>query len=197
MTLDEVRTRLLDYLPDAYAKDPGTTNYGLMTGYASEINVLYGALSLLHSELYVNTATGQYLDDLAKIFRLARKTGETDAQFRGRIKAYWSIFSGGATVQAIKDAIQALTTVDVPEVEIDEFEPMKFRVIFPLPDLDNLVIESVIDATFQAKAAGVWPFFTATNTIASEGVSVGESFSITANDGIIVGYYDVSSAAMV
>lgn len=196
MTVDEVRTRLLDYLPDPYDKEPGSVNYGLMTAYATELNELYAVIGLLHTQLYVNTATGAYLDELARIFRLSRKTGETDAQFRGRIKAYWEVFSGGATIQAIKDAIQALTTLEVPAVVIDEFEPLKFRVVFPLPELSLLQIESVQEATENAKAAGTYAFYTVSYTADQDEVLVGETINLQANGGIIVSYYDVSSEAV-
>ena len=197
MTLDQVRTRLLAYLPDeAYDKEIGSVNYGLMTAFAGSLNDAYDQNDSLHTQVGVNTATGTFLDELGRIFKIQRQSGETDTELRNRIKSFWVAFSGGGTADSIKNAVGSVLEIDPLLVSVVDIPDLKFMVTFPVPVLGP-IIGTVRETVVQAKDAGVYPLFTATVLIADEGVEIAESLIWTPSPAIIVSAYDIGSDAYV
>ena len=196
MTVDEVRTRLLAYLPEPYNVEVGSNNYGIMTGYAEEINLSYVQNDFLHEQVGVNTAEGAYLDDIGLLFRLQREVGETDDQFRSRIKSYFVSFSGGGTSAAITTAVSRVTGLPEENITITDIIPLKFMVTFVVSELGP-VIGTVKKVVNEAKAAGTYAYFTAQTKVAAEGMSFSEMLSFMPEPGIIVSAYDIGSTSVI
>jgi hypothetical protein len=195
-TIDEVRTRLLAYLPGAYNKEVGSTNYGLMTGYASEIKTGYDGVDALHVQVGVETATGEFLDDIGYLFRLQRNVGESDDLFRARIKSYFVANSGGGTADAIKNAVASAINISPDDVIVTDIPTLKFRVTFPVLDLGP-IINTVKGVVQSAKAAGTYVYYTISYDLATEGLSLSENLTFDPDPGIIVSAYEIGSASVI
>lgn len=107
--LDATLYYMLDHLPHWWNKtgrsSPGSNTFEILRAYAIDMSLYSDEIRNMKNEVFVDTSTGTYLDDLGKFYLLLRKTNETDAQFRGRIKSYRSTFSGGGTKEAIENSI--------------------------------------------------------------------------------------------
>ena len=184
MTVDERKENILERLPDFYEKEVGSVNYGLALSFAEEFNDYDNEVQNLHLEVFVNTATGERLDDLGRIYKLSRKPGETDDQFRARIIAYWPGFSGGGTIDAIKTTVAKITGIPATSVVIVEDIPpaLTFNAeISLLTPADLTLVETIRDVVWDIKAAGIYPFFTwvLTGTLTDDFLEISDSVSIS------------------
>ena len=192
MTQEEVRQRILDYLPSFYNRDGNTVNYGISETFAEAIQIAYDTNSDASLAIFVDTATGEQLDDLALFFRLTRKPEETDAQLRARIKAYWPGFSGGGTNPSLKSTVNRITGVPEGDITITEINFLKFNVTIAVIGLSD-IIETVKETVWQAKSAGTYPFFSVSDS-ESEGITISDWYDISSTApsmGIIVGVYEI------
>ena len=183
MTDDINRTEnVLMKVPSHWKIDEKSVNYKLLKSFAEELKVFDTNLSGLKAELFVDTATGSYLDDLGRMFKLGRYDEETDAEFRVRIKAYWPGFSGGGTLDSLKSTVNKITGVDTSKMTITEVDFMKFifDVILDSPE-DYPLADTIVELIWKVKAAGVYPFFqwTLTGNPFDDTVEVSDSITIT------------------
>jgi hypothetical protein len=102
--------------PSWMDKTPGSANYGLVDALATEEALVSQNTDSLSNAVFIDTAQGQELDDLARMFNLVRKPAESDATFRGRIKSYWTGFTGGGTESSLKMSLAS--ALGVPESSI-------------------------------------------------------------------------------
>jgi len=135
----------------------------------SNINVIVNSLmeqfreleeqiSNLKKEIQISTATGKYLDDIGKLFNLTRENGESDNEFRARIKAFWPGFSGSGTLSDLKATISRMTGISEDSIDLVELGPLKILIKSNIgPDFG--LIQSIRDVVWKAKAAGIYPFF--------------------------------------
>ena len=184
--MSEERTyRMMARLPSWWKKTRYSTTYQLFKAFSESFDENDVQVQNLHDEIFVNTATGERLDDLARIFKMTRQEGETDASFRARIKAYWPGFSGGGTIPAIISTISKMTGVPETDITLTEATPpaMKFRVGVLLDDPgEDLLIPTIKNVVESIKAAGVYPFY----TWILNGALLGEDLTIS--DSVIVDY---------
>ena len=104
--------------PSWWSQDGNT--YSLIYGMSGELKTLYDNVTSMHDDIFVNTAQGSKLDDIGKLFRIARNADETDAQLRGRIQAYWVAFTNGGTSDGITSAIALMVGIDSDRITINE-----------------------------------------------------------------------------
>ena len=195
--MTETLFRMLDYLPDFYNKEDGSINYEFLLSVATEIDVLSSQADNLQIEIQIDTSTGNYLNDLARLFRLSRKPSETDIQFRARIKAYWPGFSGGGTIESIKATLNRITEVPESDITVTEIDFMKIAVDVILDSEEDYSLVSTIESTLQIiKAAGIAVFrnYTLTSGPFNEGILCSDSIEISTTP--ISGYWvaGISSA---
>jgi len=151
---------ILENLPHWWAKSPESRTYKILLSLVSELDGLSDETARLHLEVFVNAATGIYLDDLGKIFKLTRLPSETDDSFRQRIKAFVPSFQGGGTLYAIKRAISDIMEIPVGDIAINEFEPMKLRISVPILTPEQMLrIPATKSTVLDVKAAGIFPFY--------------------------------------
>lgn len=117
-TIREITREVFGYLPTYWGRTG--TNNEIVTGYSIEINRFTKQMQLLYERLSIETAQAQYLDDIGKLFRLARDNGESDNSYRARIKAYFQAFSSGGTLEGMKNAILLMTGLDDDDITITE-----------------------------------------------------------------------------
>ena len=177
----EIIYKLLDVLPQFFNKDSNTTNYQFLYSLALELETTETAISDLSDDIFVDTSTGQYLNDLAAFFRLIRKADETDEDLRARIKAHWTSVGGGGTTDSIRTTVANVFSIPLSQVTVYESDFMKVSVIIstdePVSDATIDTMNTLLDKTV---AAGIWvdASYSISNGL-SEGISIAESVSIT------------------
>jgi len=142
-----------------------------------EFNEIDNTVIAVKNAIQLSTATDLYLDDIGKLFSLSRNVGETDEEFRSRIKAFWPGFSGSGTEEDLKNVINRITGIAVNDIIITDIVDMKILIEFNIGPNFNL-IDTVKDLIFQNKAAGIYPFFEIKSGFEDE-VSWNDNLSIT------------------
>lgn len=120
--------RLLDELPEFYAKGETSNNFGVLNSVAESLDDEAEQNVNLVKDVQIDTSAAQALNDLGRLFRLSRKPGENDADFKARIKAYWPGFSGGGTKNSFITTLNRITGVPEEDIKITEISPMRVAV---------------------------------------------------------------------
>jgi hypothetical protein len=126
-TINEIVRDIFGYLPSHWNRYG--TNEEIITGFSIEIQRFSKQMQLLYERLSIDTAQAQYLDDIGKLFKLARDNGESDDSYRARIKAYFQAFSSGGTLEGMKNAIILMTGLNEDDITITEgtsWNPQQF-----------------------------------------------------------------------
>lgn len=147
-----------NFLPEFWKRDETSGNYQIIKSLSSETVSIAQKLNHTYLQIMINTATGDYLNDIGKLFKLARKTGESDEDYRQRIKAYYQIFLAGGSNKGIRDALALLTDLTPDAITIEDgVRPLIFSIDI---STDNVDVISKLDDIFniinQAKAAGTY-----------------------------------------
>ena len=117
---EEFTFDFLNELPSFYKKSTVSNTYQLMFAIAKVFEDYDLERSNVELEIYVNTATGDNLDSIGRLFLLPRRTGESDDSYRARIKGYFQGFIGGGTIAAIKAAVAGATGFTPSDVDLQE-----------------------------------------------------------------------------
>ena len=113
------------------------------------------AVTNLRNQIYINSCSGSNMDDLAKLFRLPRNTGEADSEYRQRIKGYFQSAISFGTKDNLKSALASLLSIDESDVTITELSALIIKIEIPVPfDLD--LVDAVSETISTTKAAGVY-----------------------------------------
>jgi len=121
-------------------------------------------LNNMKLSVQIDTATGTDLENIAAIFGLSRDIGESDSDFRSRIKAFFPGTVGSGTIVEIKNTINRVTGISLSEIDITEIESAKFKVTFSIGPNFSL-INTVKDIVWEIKSAGIYPFFDITSGV--------------------------------
>ena len=130
----------------------------------------------LRKNIQLSTAEGSQLDSIGRLFLLPRLENETDTDYRARIKAYWPGYSGGGTIESIKQTINRMTGVDESDITVIDYhsgsyiQPLKFRVVVDIPSL-GVTANTVSTVLHQTKAAGTYVIPNISSTLADEYVN--------------------------
>lgn len=179
MASTERLERMKTNLPGWWNIDDNSTTTQLLRAYCEELDDVASEIDFVELQVFISTASGQALDDLAKLFRLSRRAGETDDEFRDRILAYFKQFSGGGTAQSIIDAVVQATGIDPGDITITDIPDLKFLVTLTLDTLTLIELSDVIhDTVFSAKAAGTWPKFEWTIKFTEDAVTAADSSNL-------------------
>jgi hypothetical protein len=160
------------------------------------MNLSYEQVAFLRVQVFVNGASGAFLDDLGLLFRLQREEEEPDDRFRSRILSYWAAVTGGSTIDSIKASVADALGQTPDDVTVTEIPDLKFRVSYTVPEL-GVVINTIKEVVNRAKAAGTYAYFNAQTTVATEGVSVAENVTFQPFFGILVSFYEIGSASVI
>lgn len=155
---------LLDRLPSYRAKSTTSNTYKFMKGFADEFDIFNDECYNATSEIFVDTADGNYLNSLALLFNLYRISGETDTVFRARIKSHFLTYSGSGTQVEIMNTAAQILNNGTSNMSIYELAPLKFslRMVITTTQID--LLSSLESSVLATKAAGtrMFIYFSAT-----------------------------------
>jgi len=161
LTDDINRTeRVLSNLPTHWSKDEKSFNYKLFNAFAEELKTANIKIDSMKSAVFIDTAAGEQLNDLGKLFKLGRDSGETDEQYRARIKGYWPGFSGAGTADSLKRTLNAILNIPTENITITDINFVKFLIQAAMTSEQYETLKETIESlVWKIKAAGVYPFF--------------------------------------
>lgn len=170
---------LLSHLPSFWDKETNSNTYGILLAIADELDDFSLEKDKLELSLKIDTAVGEEIDDIGALFKLTRRTGESDTDYRIRVKNARISFIGGGTIPGLKDAFAASTGMPESQLDItDEFD-LKFLATITVNDMaEILLLPTAEDTILTSKAAGIGVLF-AHNLIFNEELLVADTITIT------------------
>jgi len=152
--------RIMSRLTSPYSTELNSNNRKLLKIVSDECDEIDTTISDIQDAHFVNAATAKSLEYLGGLFQTIRTTGETDAQYRARLKTMWQRLTGSGTIQDIKNIIMALLSVGGDRIELNEDFSTKyadFDVWVFLQDLDAVGVTSaeLSDLLDHIKGAGI------------------------------------------
>ena len=181
--------KILEYLPSFWDKEVNSRTYNIIKAFADEFD--YWDLERLNliNEIRINSATGSYLNDIGKLYGLTRRSGETDSQYRARIKAFFPGYSGGGTKPGIKSALSSITEVPEVDITVSEFFDLKFKTSTLFDSEDDISKKQLIkDSLWDIKAAGSYPLFEFVlgGDLTAEDIEISDSVQTTPSTWFII-----------
>lgn len=79
-------------------------------------------IQLLFRNLFIDTASGDFLDRIGSFFSLNRLSGETDDSYRTRIVAVVNTFLASSSIEGIKQIVALITGLSTDTIELVERE---------------------------------------------------------------------------
>jgi hypothetical protein len=157
MSKDTILT-LLENIPAFYNQDSDSNNYKILNSFAIELDSFITQKQKMQIAIFIDTAYGDDLDTLGRLFQLARLSNETDTAFRARIKSFWQTRVGAGTLDAIKTAVASLTTTLTPDdiTIVETADKPIINVNIPLNSETLTITQQIIDIVNDTKAAGVY-----------------------------------------
>lgn len=178
---------LLKYLPTYWVKDTTSNNYNFFNSFDPDMQNVSDQVEELKKDIQLSTAEGSQLDGIGRLFLLFRLNNESDTDYRARIKAYWPGYSGGGTIESIKQTINRMTGVAKDDITITEYhsgsyiQPLKFMVTVNIPTLgvNATTVSNVIQNT---KAAGTYVLPNISTSLSDLYVNTFSDSNVTIND---------------
>jgi hypothetical protein len=121
-----------DAIESALRADEQSNIRNLLNGLLSEADRFDDNLVTVYDEQHINTATGERLAQFGELADVTRKSGESDSEFRARIKAE---FAAGTALTTFDDYLEFAAVVlntNVENITLDtrlDLNPAKLRVI--------------------------------------------------------------------
>ncbi len=163
----------------------GSNTTVIVDSLVNQFTEFQNQITELKKAIQISTATGEYLDDIGKLFNLVREEGESDDSFRARIKSFWPGFSGSGTYEDLKAIINRI--VGLENTTIEEIAPLKILLKFTVgEDID--LTPTIKEVIWKAKPAGVYPFFLFIADY-TDSINVSDNVSILST---LHGYWDYS-----
>lgn len=158
-------------------QEDNSTFDGLYRTLAFELDDLNQTLEEVEESNFVLTAQGNSLDRIGELFDVARRTGESDEQFRLQIITRFAQSRGAGTIPDISQAFAQLLDVDEDDFELFE------------PDDEILVVEFAVDEfLIQDSGFDEERFFETLDTLLAAGVTL---------EGILIGTFEFSVSEII
>lgn len=93
---------------------------GFIKSFVNNFIKINDDIDKLKKSIFIDTAKGNELDDIARIFLLFRLEGENDVSFRSRIKSFYQVALASGTIDGIKKAISLLLNVSIDNIDITQ-----------------------------------------------------------------------------
>jgi hypothetical protein len=142
--------RILNVFPDYYKTwDSDSRIFKVINAYGKRIDEAEKDLFSLLRAHWVDKAYNTDLDRLGAIYNMERNLGESDSEYRGRLKRAIMEFKGGGTISAILSSVKiALNLPTDYSLELNENPPKEIikEFSFTTGDFFTISSESVLDA---------------------------------------------------
>lgn len=156
-----------------------------LDAHEEELDDVEEALQEVINNKFIDTATGESLDEIGKLFgpTIGKRRGRSDKQYRIYLRSVVQSFISRGTVNGIKLAISAATGVPIEKIEIDEdFTTNSYNVtITPVVPITGSLIEEVAEI---ADPSGVEQLLTRLD-IDDEEIAVDDTISISEGQNIL------------
>ena len=142
--------RILNVLPDYYKTwDSNSRIFKVISAFGKRIDEAEEDLFSIMRAHWVDKAYRTDLDRLGAIYNMERKPGESDDEYRGRLKRAIMEFKGGGTLSAVLSSVKmALNLPTDYSLELNDNPPKEVvkEFSFTTGDLFTISSESVLDA---------------------------------------------------
>lgn len=163
------RERIESYLKRPFQKDyPAAMSGGTREpGEFAALMDLFGEFAQrlvterhkVFTSRFVDLAHGQSLDYIGDLLLLPRRTGETDAHYRIRLKSYARALTGNATIDEIRSTLALLLECDVNDIKLTEpantIARFDMRIDQTILDEAKVSVSDVVDLVTMFRAGGV------------------------------------------
>ena len=75
-------------------------------------------------DISIRTAVGNAIDEIGKIFKLSRTTGETDTAYRQRVTSAFQLFTYASTITAMKKGLSLYLGFEEDDITVEEIRPL-------------------------------------------------------------------------
>lgn len=151
---------LLAFLPAFWMKDESSNNYKFFNSFADVLETVGTNITGLRASIHINTASGDYLDDLAALFKIYRESEESDESLRIKVLNFWSSLNRGGLIQNLVKIFAELLGIDESQVSYIEEDAAVIRLIGNLGGLNSQIniadSEEIREILNSIKAAGVY-----------------------------------------
>jgi hypothetical protein len=116
--------RVAERLPEFYRSwDPDSVIYKLVDAFARSLNEQQQDIFRVARTHWVETAHNSDLDSIGAVFDLRRTDGESDADYRRRVKNGVQQFRGGGTPESVVSMVAGFLRVRKDQVGLEENPP--------------------------------------------------------------------------
>ena len=133
--------RLLNHLPDSYAKESTDGNYALLYAVAQSLDTLTDTIGEFRDNRFLESGTGTGLDRAAENYNVYRPPGMVDARFRALAQAIVGATRGTrATIKEVFEAATGYTGVTVEDAQQytgTQPAPFEIRITIPVAQTDS------------------------------------------------------------
>jgi len=143
--------RILDRLPSFYKTwDSNSNIFRVVSAFGKRLDESEKELTAILRTHWVDTAFRDDLDKLGALYNIERNNGETDSDYKTRLKRAITEFKGGGTLSAVLSSVRMAlgVSMDYP-LELIENPPKEVHKEFNVKTGEtwSLSSESVLDAT--------------------------------------------------
>ena len=144
------QNRIAERLPSIYKSwNPDSLIYKFLGAFAKRFEESQKDIRRILRSHWIDTAHGGDIDKLGIIFNLTRTEGQSDSEFKDRVKNAIQEYRGGGTVKAVLATLKGtLGTTNGDQIKLIENPPrnMKIEKIVHAGDIWSMKSESIMDA---------------------------------------------------
>lgn len=151
---------ILNRMPHWWKKSVNSRLTQILLAVETELDAFDVEKALLIRSIQIDTAELEELDHIGALFKLPRKAGESDTDYRARIKIARVSFLGSGTVDGITNAFVGATGLPSSQISISDVFDLKFLATLTFTSPAELtLLPDAVEAVWEAKAAGIYPLF--------------------------------------
>ncbi len=146
-------------LTDAFSKEKNNNIEKLLSMSADELDEIESVTEDLDTETNIDSATGENLRRISRLFDLYKESGESDDKFRSRIISVGSTTMSNGTSEEVRQALSRILGTDRNLIDMNEAGDASVEFSVLLSDLDKIdltdselseIIDNILGAGIRA-----------------------------------------------